>query len=408
MSDYQTFAKEAEAALRDVFAPTPLQKNEHLSAMYEADIWLKREDLSPVRSYKLRGAFNAMRKLPDQKDFVCASAGNHAQGVAYMCCQFGVRGRIFMPVTTPQQKIQKTKIFGGDQVTIDLVGDYFDDCLNAAQAYCAEHAAHFLSPFDDEDVIEGQASVAVEIEEQLGRAPDQIILPVGGGGLSAGMISYFENRAQFTLVEPLGGACLWAALIAGKPVKLDKVDTFADGAAVGQIGQKTWERLKDVGLANVVRIPEDRICLTMLDMLNVEGIVLEPAGALAIDALKDLGRSISGRQVVCLSTGGNFDFERLPEVKERAQRFAGVKKYLILRMPQRPGALKEFLNFLGPEDDITRFEYLKKSARNFGSILIGIETKSADRFENFFKRLDEAGFSYSDITNDEIMAQFVV
>ena len=202
MSDYQTFAKEAEAALRDVFAPTPLQKNDHLSAMYEADIWLKREDLSPVRSYKLRGAFNAMRKLPDQKDFVCASAGNHAQGVAYMCRQFGVRGRIFMPVTTPQQKIQKTKIFGGDQVTIDLVGDYFDDCLNAAQAYCAEHAAHFLSPFDDEDVIEGQASVAVEIEEQLGRAPDQIILPVGGGGLSAGMISYFENRAQFTLVEP--------------------------------------------------------------------------------------------------------------------------------------------------------------------------------------------------------------
>ncbi|MFZ9020405.1 MAG: threonine dehydratase, partial [Paracoccaceae bacterium] len=168
------------------------------------------------------------------------------------------------------------------------------------------------------------------------------------------------------------------------------------------------ERMKDVGLYNVVRITEDRICLTMLDMLNVEGIVLEPAGALAIDALKDLGRSISGRQVVCLSTGGNFDFERLPEVKERAQRFAGVKKYLILRMPQRPGALKEFLNFLGPEDDITRFEYLKKSARNFGSILIGIETKSADRFENFFKRLDEAGFSYSDITNDEIMAQFVV
>ena len=408
MSDFQNFAKEAEAALRAVFAPTPLQKNEHLSAIYEADIWLKREDLSPVRSYKLRGAFNAMRKLSDQKDFVCASAGNHAQGVAYMCRQFGVSGRIFMPVTTPQQKIQKTKMFGGDQVTIELVGDYFDDCLNAAQAYCAEHAAHFLSPFDDEDVIEGQASVAVEIEQQLGGVPDQIILPVGGGGLSAGMISYFENRSQYTLVEPLGGACLWAALISGKPIKLNKVDTFADGAAVGQIGQRTWDRLKDVGLANVVRIPEDRICLTMLDMLNVEGIVLEPAGALAIDALKDLGRSIAGRQVVCLSTGGNFDFERLPEVKERAQRFAGLKKYLILRMPQRPGALKEFLNFLGPEDDITRFEYLKKSARNFGSILIGIETKSADRFENFFKRLDEAGFSYSDITNDEIMAQFVV
>ena len=408
MSNFKSHAKTAETAMRDVFDPTPLQKNEHLSALYDADIWLKREDLSPVRSYKMRGAFNAMRKLPNQKSFACASAGNHAQGVAYMCRHFGVTGRIFMPVTTPQQKIHKTKMFGREKVSIELVGDYFDECLKAAQDYCVKHSAHFLSPFDDDDVIEGQASVAVEIEEQLGAAPDQIILPVGGGGLSSGMISYFENRTQFTLVEPLGGACLWSALIAGKPVQLDFVDTFADGAAVGQIGQKTWVHLKSVGLANVLRIPEDRICLTMLDMLNVEGIVLEPAGALAIDALKDLGRSIRGKRVVCVSSGGNFDFERLPEVKERGQRFSGVKKYLILRMPQRPGALKEFLNFLGPDDDITRFEYLKKSARNFGSILIGIETKSADRFEHFFNRLNEAGFTYSDITNDEIMAQFVV
>ena len=394
--------------MREVFEPTPLQKNEHLSKLYDAEVWLKREDLSPVRSYKLRGAFNAMRKLPNQKSFVCASAGNHAQGFAYMCRHFGVEGHIFMPVTTPEQKIEKTKMFGGKHVKIKLVGDYFDDCLGAATDYCSATSAYFLSPFDDEDVIEGQASVAVEIEEQLDGVPDQIILPVGGGGLSSGMISYFENRTQYTLVEPLGGACLWSALIAGNPVKLDYVDTFADGAAVGQIGKKTWHKLKDIGLANVLRIPEDRICLTMLDMLNVEGIVLEPAGALSIDALKDLGRSISGRRVVCVSSGGNFDFERLPEVKERAQRFSGVKKYLILRLPQRPGALKEFLNFLGPEDDITRFEYLKKSARNFGSILIGIETKSADSFENFFNRLDEAGFTYSDITTDEIMAQFVV
>ena len=408
MNNFQKCARDAKKAMREVFESTPLQKNEHLSKLYDAEVWLKREDLSPVRSYKLRGAFNAMRKLPNQKRFVCASAGNHAQGFAYMCRHFGVEGHIFMPVTTPQQKIEKTKMFGGKHVKIKLVGDYFDDCLGAATDYCSATSAYFLSPFDDEDVIEGQASVAVEIEEQLDGVPDQIILPVGGGGLSSGMISYFENRTQYTLVEPLGGACLWSALIAGNPVKLDYVDTFADGAAVGQIGKKTWHKLKDIGLANVLRIPEDRICLTMLDMLNVEGIVLEPAGALSIDALKDLGRSISGRRVVCVSSGGNFDFERLPEVKERAQRFSGVKKYLILRMPQRPGALKEFLNFLGPEDDITRFEYLKKSARNFGSILIGIETKSADSFENFFNRLDEAGFTYSDITTDEIMAQFVV
>jgi threonine dehydratase len=409
MTDFKSLAQTAESAMRDVFEDTPLQRNEHQSAKYDAAISLKREDLSPVRSYKLRGAFNAMRKVvAEQRKFVCASAGNHAQGVAYMCRHFDVHGVIFMPVTTPQQKIQKTQIFGGENIEIRLIGDYFDDCLRAAQAYCSDEGAHFLSPFDDEDVIEGQASVAVEIEKQLGRAPDHIVLPVGGGGLSSGVISYFDTACHFSLVEPLGGACLWAALIAGKPVKLDKVDTFADGAAVGQIGAKTFARLKGVGLANVLRIPEDRICTTMLDMLNVEGIVLEPAGALAVDALKDLGQAIRGRTVVCVSSGGNFDFERLPEVKERAQRFMGVKKYLILRMPQRPGALKEFLNFLGPEDDITRFEYLKKSARNFGSILIGIETKSPEQFDGFFMRLEQAGFTYSDITNDDLLSQFVI
>ncbi|MGB0425445.1 MAG: threonine dehydratase [Rhodobacteraceae bacterium] len=408
MTNFQDMARAAEAAMRGVFPETPLQKNEHLSALYEADVWLKREDLSPVRSYKLRGAFNAMRKIAGETHFVCASAGNHAQGVAYMCRHMNVQGTIFMPVTTPQQKIQKTKMFGGNNIEVRLVGDYFDDCLRAAQSHCAEAGAHFLSPFDDEDVIEGQASVAVEIERQLGGIPDHIVLPVGGGGLSSGVISYFETRCQFSLVEPLGGACLWAALIAGKPVNLDTVDTFADGAAVGRIGEKTFERLKGVGLANVLRVPEDRLCLTMLDMLNVEGVVLEPAGALAMDALKDMGQAIRGRKVVCISSGGNFDFERLPEVKERAQRFGGIKKYLILRMPQRPGALREFLSHLGPEDDISRFEYLKKSARNFGSILIGIETKTPEQFDDFFKRLDAAGFTYTDITNDELLSQFVI
>ena len=408
MNDFAALARSAEAQMRDVFAETPLQKNHHLSALYDADIWLKREDLAPVRSYKLRGAFNAMRKRPEQKKFVCASAGNHAQGVAYMCRHFGVQGTIFMPVTTPQQKIQKTQIFGGDTVKIKLVGDYFDECLLAAQSCCRQSGAHFLSPFDDADVIEGQASVAVEIERQLGGVPDHIVLPVGGGGLASGMLGYFGDQCRATLVEPMGGTCLWAALEAGHPVALERVDTFADGAAVGQIGALTFARLKEVGQENLLRIPEDRICTTMVEMLNLEGIVLEPAGALAIDALKDLRHVIRGRRVVCVSSGGNFDFERLPEVKERAQRYSGVKKYLILRMPQRPGALKDFLNFLGPDDDITRFEYLKKSARNFGSILIGIETKSPKQFDGFFKRLDEAGFTYSDITNDETLAQFVI
>jgi threonine dehydratase len=412
MSEFRKCARTAEAAMRSVFPATPLQLNAHLSARFGADIWLKREDLTPVRSYKLRGAFNAMRKVrattPDQQIFVCASAGNHAQGVAHMCKHFDVQGVIFMPVTTPQQKIFKTQVFGGDNVEIRLVGDYFDDTLAAAQAYCAEAGAAFLSPFDDEDVIEGQASVAVEIEDQLGKTPDHIILPVGGGGLSSGVYSYFGAEPHYTLVEPEGGMSLAAALDVGAPTTLAHVDSFVDGAAVARIGDKTFARLADLSPEDVVAAPEDRICATMLEMLNVEGIVLEPAGALAVDALTDVTDQIKGKTVVCVTSGGNFDFERLPEVKERAQRYSGVKKYFILRMPQRPGALRDFLETLGPEDDIARFEYLKKSARNFGSVLIGIETRKPENFDALFERIEAAGMTYTDITNDETLGQFVL
>ncbi len=412
MTDFRTLAQAAETAMRDVFDPTPLLRNDHLSERYRANILLKREDLSPVRSYKLRGAFNAMRKVlerdPDITQFVCASAGNHAQGVAFMCRHFGVKGVIFMPVTTPQQKIGKTEKFGGDAVSIRLTGDYFDDTLAAAQAYCSEIKGHFLSPFDDEDVIEGQASVGVEIEQQLGGLPDRIIMPVGGGGLSSGVRSYIGDHTAITLVEPSGGACLAAALQAGQPTRLTHVNTFADGAAVAQIGARTFERLRMVDPSDVLSISEDRLCTTMLEMLNVEGIVLEPAGALAVDALKDMGDVIRGKTVVCVTSGGNFDFERLPEVKERAQRYSGIKKYFVLRMPQRPGALKDFLSILGPDDDIARFEYLKKSARNFGSVLIGIETTHSENFSHIEHKLDAAGFEYRDITNDEVLAEFLI
>jgi threonine dehydratase len=415
MSDFATQARSTTAALRALFPETPLQRNDHLSARYGAEIWLKREDLSPVRSYKLRGAFNAMRKVraqnPGQGAFVCASAGNHAQGVAFACRHFGVQGTIFMPVTTPQQKIDKTRVFGGDQVTIVLTGDYFDQTLAAAQTFCSEKGAHFLSPFDDPDVIEGQASVAVEMLEQLGRAPDLVILPVGGGGLSSGVTGYLREVAPATdyrFVEPLGGASLMAALREGAPVKLPRVNSFVDGAAVARIGAANFAMLDWVRPDQVLMAPEDRICVTMLEMLNIEGIVLEPAGALAVDVLPELAEVIRGKTVVCVTSGGNFDFERLPEVKERAQRYSGLKKYFILRMPQRPGALREFLNMLGPEDDITRFEYLKKSARNFGSVLIGIETKQADGFRQFTDRMDAAGLAFRDITSDEALSEFLI
>ncbi|NSX53564.1 threonine ammonia-lyase IlvA [Parasulfitobacter algicola] len=415
MTSFAKKAQAAEAAMRQLFPETPLQKNIHLSAKYGADIWLKREDLTPVRSYKIRGAFNAMRKsletLPDKRTFVCASAGNHAQGVAFVCKYFGVNGVIFMPVTTPQQKIDKTRMFGQDHIEVRLTGDYFDETLSSAKAYCKDVGAHFLSPFDDVDVIEGQASVAVEMLRQTGQKPDIVILPVGGGGLSAGVTSYFKTKGlniKLYYVEPTGGANFAAALKAGHPIALDKVDTFVDGAAVARLGEKTFSVLKDVPGAHVIHCDEDRICTTMLEMLNIEGIVLEPAGALAIDALSDLKSEIQGKKVVCLTSGGNFDFERLPEVKERAQRYLGLKKYFILRLPQRPGALKEFLSILGPDDDIARFEYLKKSARNFGSVLIGIETKNADNFMKLEDKLEKAGFTFSDITDDDLLAQFVI
>lgn len=415
MEDFAQNARLATAALRDLFDPTPLQRNDHLSARYGAEIWLKREDLTPVRSYKLRGAFTAMRRVreaqPGQRHFVCASAGNHAQGMAYACRHFGVRGTIFMPVTTPQQKVDKTRTFGGDAIEIVLTGDYFDQTLAASQTYCRDQGAHFLAPFDDPDVIEGQASVAVELLDQLGHAPDLVVLPVGGGGLAAGVTGYLRAVApatDFRFVEPAGGASMQAALRAGQPVTLPRVNSFVDGAAVARLGAEPFRRLAWVHPDQVLLAPEDRICITMLEMLNVEGIVLEPAGALSLDVLPVLADQIRGKTVVCVTSGGNFDFERLPEVKERAQRYAGLKKYFILRMPQRPGALREFLMMLGPDDDIARFEYLKKSARNFGSVLIGIETRSAASFDLFTARMDEAGFAWRDITQDETLAEFLI
>ncbi|MFT3690008.1 threonine ammonia-lyase IlvA [Paenirhodobacter sp.] len=415
MTQFALEALAATRALRTLFEPTPLQRNAFLSKRYDANIWLKREDLTPVRSYKLRGAFTAMRRQlerdPKARQFVCASAGNHAQGMALACRHFGAKGTIFMPVTTPQQKVDKTRVFGGEAIEIVLTGDYFDQTLAASKAYCAEAGAHFLAPFDDEDVIEGQASVGVEILDQLGQAPDLVILPVGGGGLASGVTGYLRATApdtDFRFVEPAGGASLTAAIDAGAPVTIREVNSFVDGAAVARIGDLPFAALKWVRPEQILRAPEDRICITMIEMLNVEGIVLEPAGAMSVDVLPELAEEIRGKTVVCVTSGGNFDFERLPEVKERAQRYSGTKKYFILRMPQRPGALREFLNMLGPDDDVARFEYLKKSARNFGSILIGIETKRPEAFRELTQKLDAAGFSYRDITDDSALAEFLI
>lgn len=413
--------KVATKALRALFEETPLQCNAHLSHHYSSNIYLKREDLTPVRSYKIRGAFNFFRKAleVDKKDkksgerlFVCASAGNHAQGFAYACQHFGVNGVVFMPVTTPQQKIDKTRVFGKGRVEIKLVGDIFDECNKAALYYAQKHNAMMVPPFNHPDIIEGQASVAQEVLGQIKGDIDIMIVPVGGGGLSAGLCEVMEQcspHTQILFVEPEGAPSFKRSLEAGKRVLLNHVNTFVDGAAVAEIGENNFERLKQRDPKSVLLVNENALCQTIVEMLNVEGIVLEPAGALAVHALRMLpADQLAERNIVCITSGGNFDFERLPDVKERALKSAGLKKFIILAMPQRPGALKDFLNLLGPDDDIARFEYMKKSARNFGSVLIGVETKDPANFEILFAKMTEHKFRFEDITDNETFADFII
>ncbi|PLP61090.1 threonine dehydratase [Mesorhizobium loti] len=418
MTSFADRVANAAAAVRQIFPETPLQENDYLSRKYGARVLLKREDLTPVRSYKIRGAFNFFRKALAEGNeaelFVCASAGNHAQGFAFVCRHFGRKGVVFMPVTTPQQKIDKTRLFGGEFVEIRLVGDFFDECYRAAFEFTEQSGAHMVPPFDHKDIIEGQATVAYEIADQMpgARLPDIIMLPVGGGGLSAGVSHYFTQGGRaprFVFCEPAGAPSLRESLAADKRVKLARVDNFVDGAAVAEIGREPFRHLKGYSQDDVRLVPENRLCATMVEILNIEGVVLEPAGALAIDALKDFSRKeIKGKTIVAVVSGGNFDFERLPDVKERALRFEGLKKYFIIRFPQRPGALRDFLEMLGPDDDIARFEYLKKSARNFGSVLIGIETKDRRNFDLLTANFATHGVHYQDITENETLAGFII
>jgi len=409
---------DAVTAVRGLFEATPLQRNEFLSQKYAAEIYIKREDLTPVRSYKIRGALNfvlnRMDDMPKEVAFVCASAGNHAQGLAFVCRHFGRKAVIFMPVTTPQQKIDKTRAFGQNHVEIRLIGDTFDQCYAAAQQFVAEGGGIMAPPFDDEQIITGQAGVAHEISEQweASTPPDIIVAPVGGGGLSSGISRFVAAKGWSTkliFTEPQGAPSLYESLRAGRRVSLDEMDTFVDGAAVAQLGAANFSILNQFVVQDVVLVPENRLCATMVEMLNVEGIVLEPAGALAIDALKSLNAAIiKGKKIVLIASGGNFDFERLPDVKERALRYEGLKKYYIFRFPQRPGALRAFLDLLGPDDDVARFEYLKKSARNFGSVLIAIETKAQANFDTLHRNFEQSGWAYRDITNDQVLFDFVI
>lgn len=405
--------QEAYNRLKPIVRNTPLQFNNNLSKLFDASIYLKREDLQLVRSYKLRGAYNKISTLDKtlaSKGVVCASAGNHAQGFAYSCAALNLKGFVFMPITTPPQKISQTQMWGGSNIEIILKGDTFDDSAAAALAFCTANALTFIHPFDDEKIIEGQATVGIEIFEQL-QEIDYLFIPIGGGGLSAGVSAYFKTISPNTKiigVEPAGAPSMQAAFQNNAPTALQEIDRFVDGAAVKKVGEKTFAICKD-NIREICLVPEGKLCTTILELYNKEAIVVEPAGALAIAALDQYKDEIKGKTCVCIIGGGNNDIDRMQEIKERSLQYEGLKHYFLIRFAQRPGALKEFVSdVLGPTDDIVRFEYFKKNNKEAGPALVGIECKEKKDYERLIEKLKSYQINYTDLRDDEKAFGFLV
>jgi len=405
---------EAKANLESVVVETPLTINATQSRKFSSSIYLKREDLQQVRSYKIRGAFNKISSLSQnelQKGVVCASAGNHAQGVAFSCSKLQIKGCIFMPTPTPKQKIEQVKMFGGKYVEVILTGDTFDDAFNDAKKYGDSHQMSFIHPFDDEKIIEGQATVGLEILEQSEDPIDYIFVPVGGGGLSSGLSTYIKEISPETKiigVEPEGAPSMSTSIKADKNILLETIDNFVDGAAVKRVGNLNFSLCKK-HLHDMITIPEGKICQTILDLYNKEATVVEPAGALSIAALDTYKEQIKGKNVVCILSGSNNDITRTAEIKERALLYENIKHYFIIKFPQRAGALREFVaDILGPDDDITHFEYTKKTNREKGAAVVGLELKSADDLAPLIARMKRLNF-YGDYLNDKPdLFQFLV
>jgi len=406
--------KKAASILSDVTSVTPLMRNFRYSKEFDACIYLKREDLQQVRSYKIRGAYNKMSVLSNEersKGIVCASAGNHAQGVAFACSNLGINGTIFMPVPTPNQKIEQVKMFGDGYITIKLIGDTFDDAYNAAKLECNALDKTFIHPFNDEKIIEGQATVALEILEQSLEPIDYVFIPVGGGGLASGVSSMFKLLSPKTKVigvEPEGAPSMKAAFSKGFNIRLDTIDKFIDGASVQQVGDKTLAICKD-NLFDMITVPEGKVCQTILEAYNKDAIVVEPAGALTLSALDNFREEIKGKNIVCVVSGSNNDITRTAEIKERALLHANLKHYFIIRFPQRAGALKEFVaEILGPNDDITHFEYTKKSSRENAPAVVGIELKSPLDFEPLIKRMKLKAFFGEYLNNKPDLFEYLI
>lgn len=409
--------KDVETAsnkLKEVVSLTPLSKNERYSNEFDSNVFFKREDLQQVRSYKIRGAYNKMSSLTEvetENGIVCVSAGNHAQGVALSCKLLKIKGTIYMPAPTPSQKIEQVKMFGGDFIDVVLVGDTFDDAYEASMLECERLSKTFIHPFNDEKVIEGQATVGLEIMDQAQHPIHYVFVPVGGGGLASGLSTLFKELSPNTKiigVEPEGAPSMSVSIQKDRIVELKNIERFVDGAAVRRVGDKTFEICKQ-NLDAVITVPEGKICQTILELYNKDAIVVEPAGALSIAALDYYKDELAGKNVVCLVSGSNNDITRTPEIKERALLHANLKHYFIIKFPQRAGALREFVvEILGPNDDITHFEYTKKVNRENDVAVVGLQLKSPNDLQPLITKMKLHNF-YGDYLNDKPdLFQFLV
>lgn len=404
----------AHHLLKEVINRTPLQRDSFMSGKYEGNVFLKREDLQVVRSFKIRGAYYMIRSLtPEEleRGIVCASAGNHAQGVAYSCHKLGIKGQIFMPSTTPRQKVTQVKFFGGANVEVILTGDTFDDAFAEAMRTCDARGMTFIHPFDDPKIIAGNGTIGMEMMEDMKEPIDYVFITVGGGGLISGVGSYIKAISPSTkiiAVEPEGAASLSEAFARNEVVTLDNIEKFVDGAAVKRVGDLTYQISREV-VDDIVLVPEGKVCTTILELYNQNAIVAEPAGALAIAALDFYREQIKGKNVVCIVSGGNNDIDRMQEIKERSMIYEGLKHYFTINFPQRAGALREFLSeVLGPTDDIARFEYTKKNNKDNGPALVGIELKQRDDYEPLIERMRKKGYSFIELNKDPTLFQFLI
>ncbi|MNB91592.1 L-threonine dehydratase biosynthetic IlvA [compost metagenome] len=404
----------AHHVLREVIIRTPLQRDGVLSAKYDCDVYLKREDLQIVRSFKIRGAYNMIRSLSAEdraKGIVCASAGNHAQGVAYSCKALGIKGKVYMPSTTPNQKVKQVRRFGGEFVEVILKGDTFDDAYDEALQACIDHGMTLIHPFDEPRIIAGNGTIAMEVMESLDNPADFMFVTIGGGGLAAGIATYVKTVSPSTKligVEPLGAASMTEAIKLGEVVTLKEINKFVDGAAVKRVGGLTYD-ICSRHLDDIVMVPEGKACTTILELYNENAIVVEPAGSLPIAALDQYRDQIRGKTVVCIISGGNNDIDRMQEIKERSLIYEGLKHYFMVNFPQRAGALREFLGeILGPHDDITRFEYIKKHDKENGPALVGIELLSTDAYEPLIERMQQKGVDYVEINKDSNLFNILI